>query len=784
MARKKKEETDEQKSDKKLLDQARDRLKLCYDAESDERHKMLDDLRFCTLDQWPAQIRKDRENDPNGARPCLTIDKINQYIAQVVNDMRQNRPAIKVRPVDDGADVETAKVFAGIIRHIEDQSNASVAYETAGESQTRIGLGYLRVITQFSSPESFDQDIFIRSIPDTFSVYLSPHLQPDGSDAEYGFVLEDVAIEVFEREHPQAKTNGDLFLDIGDSPSWRTEKTIKRAEYFYKEYETKELLFLTDGTTIFADQYDGPAENIVRTRKTETFTVKWCKLTGIEILKKEDWAGKYIPIIEVTGKEAFVEGRRVLWGLVRPAKDNLRMYNYWASAITEKIGLSPKTPFIGAKGQFAGVETQWKNANKENRAYLEYEAIDINGNALPAPKRPDPAPIETAMVQMMSTIEHDVQASLGMFRAAVGESQGQQSGRALLALERSSDTGTFNFPDNLSRSIRYVGKILVDIIPKIIDTKKIQHILGEDGESSAVHLDPEQQQSSRKITGLDGSIKNIYNLGAGTFDVSVTSGPSYNTKRMEAAAVFTDLAKGASDPASAAVMRYLTVKNSDFTSSEEAISALKALLPPPVLHAISTDDNAPIPPKAQAALQQLQQQDQQLKEALQKLQQENMMLKSGAQTDMAKVNADAQHKQKQLEVDASVQVEKQKLAREDFEFNKQLSIDKENLAIDLAERKAQSAHKISEAQFKHGAMLAENEAAFKKEQLQSPEAKTEQQESTAISKLATVLSSMESTFKQLAQTITNPPDKKVTIGAVQRDKNGNITGADIRQTLQ
>lgn len=654
-------------SDEKILETARQRLKDCIDDESIERKKMEDDLRFCTLDQWPAEIRRARESDPNGARPCLTSDEINQYIVQVENDMRHNRPSIKPRPVDDKSDPATAEIFAGLIRHIEDQSNATVAYVTGGGSAVRIGLGYFRVVTEYVSPDSSDQEPRILRIPNTFGVYLGPHIQPDGSDAEYGFIIEQMPIAKFKREFPGKKVAAVDFDGLGVIPTWRTEDTITVVEYFYTKYTHKNTMYLEDYSQVSESEYwekYGQAEKRPKVRETRQRyekSIKWVKMTGCEVLQKTDWLGKYIPIIEVVGKEAYVDGKRVLWGLVRPAKDMLRMKNYWLSAATEKIALSPKVPFVGAKGQFEGVEEQWKKANVENRAYLEYNAIDVNGNAIPRPERVAPAPVEMAIVNMLGMIEHDVQKSLGMFNASVGESESQQSGKAILALQRESDTGTFHFQDNLSLSIQYCGRILIDLIPKVIDTRRVLRILGEDGKSKAVTVDPSQQSAVRKVDDGRGGIRSIYNLGVGTYDVTVSTGPSYSTGRQEAATILTELANSAKDPASAAVMRYLAIKNSDFHGADEMTRMLKALLPPQALQADESQE--PIPPQAMAKIAELTQQVQAMRQGGQELMQENQMLKIGAQEKMAKVNADAKAKMDELELQRQAQDAAANLAR-------------------------------------------------------------------------------------------------------------------------
>jgi hypothetical protein len=672
------------KGDEKVMEEARKYLRQCIDDEAPERAKMLDDLKFCTLDQWPEDIRRERENDTeNGPRPCLTIDKINQYIVQVVNDMRQGKPGINVRPQDDDADIETAKILKGLVRNIEDQSNADIAYATAGESAAKIGLGYFRITTEYVSEDSFDQDIFIKPLPNTFAVYLGPHIMPDGSDAKHGFIVESLPIERFREEYPKAKYKEEEFDDLGQHFSyWHTGDTVTVVEYFCIERTAMTLYFLADGTTISKADYDkwpvdvaGAKPTVRDQRTTMREQLKWCKMTGVEVLEKRDLPGKYIPIVEVIGRESHVEGKRHLWGLVRPAKDSLRMYNYFASTITEKMGLAPKAPFIGAVGQFATAGDRWRKANRVNYAVLEYDPIDISGNAVPAPQRQGATPLEAALLNQMQVIEHDVQTSLGMFKAAVGETESQQSGRAILALQRESDTGTYHFGANLGVSIRHAGRIIVDMIPHYYDTRRIVRILGEDGEVQAVQLDPTQETAKREVAGPNGAMQAIYNPGVGKYDVTTTVGPSYNTKRMEAAATFVEMAKGSADPASAAVLRYLVMRNSDSAGADEAAKLLKSLLPPQTLQAMESKE--PIPPQVQAQMAQMQAQGAQMQEGLQKLAQENMQLKAGTQADMAKIAATREAKMAELKMEREVQDERNRLAREQAQAE-----------IDLAELKA------------------------------------------------------------------------------------------------
>ena len=176
---------------------------VAYEAE--QRKAEIDDIRFVgLLDQWPANIKQIREQDPQGARPCLVVDKVNQYKNQIVNNIRQNRAGIKVRPIDDSADIEVAEVYQGIVRHIEDRSKADIAYDWAAEGAVVSGLGYFRVLTEYVG-DSFEQDIRIERIKNRFTVYFDDtSTEPDGSDAQQVIITELVDREVFKEMYPNA----------------------------------------------------------------------------------------------------------------------------------------------------------------------------------------------------------------------------------------------------------------------------------------------------------------------------------------------------------------------------------------------------------------------------------------------------------------------------------------------------------------------------------------------------------------------------------------------------
>lgn len=786
------ETQDESKTDdedKAILKLAHERFKGCVEDHEAERAKQIFDLKFATLDQWDAGIRRAREDSsqPGGPRPCLTIDKINQYVVQVVNDMRQNRAAIKVRGIDDASDPGTAEVFQDIARQVEDQSSANIVYETAGQSTVLTGEGYFRFVTEYVDEKSNQQKIVLKMCPNMFCVYLGPHLMPDGSDAEYGFILDDVPTERFKREHPKAKHSNEDFSALeGDAVYWTgAENTIRRVEYFYFDFQPDDVLSLADGNVLLKSEYEkivGEKPPIEQSRPTKIKTTKWCKLTGLEVLEKRDWAGKYIPIVKVTGKEAWVEGKRKIWGLVRPAIDSLRAYNYWFSAITERLALAPKTPYVGAVGQFQTDAAKWANVNTVNYTHVQYDAIDVNGVAVPPPRRQEPAQIETAMIEQLKIIEHDIQTALAMFNASIGKSQPQQSGKAILALTRESDTGTFHFPDNLANSIRHGGRIIVDLAPKVIDTQQILRLMGEDGKPKSAQVDPTQDVAHRKVTDAAGKVKSIHNLGVGTYDVTVTTGPSYNTKRMEAAELMVKMSEG--DPEFKRLFGDLMFREMDWSMADKIADRYQKLLPPQLQE---KDGQPPVPPQVAQHVQQLTQ-------AVQQLGQKNQELESGAQAEAAKIAVQAKAKEQEFALsqheaqrEAEFQVWKAKLDASTKVTIAEITA-KADMGIELKKAEHAANAEFTKQMLDAGA-VDESGAPVASPLSQVMGAQNAHVETLA--KVAQVLGSVDQALQQqtaiLGQTLGAQQEmltvmkapKQVAISGLKKNAAGQITGANV-----
>lgn len=601
-----------------VLALARQRLEQALSAYSDSREDELDDLRFMAGSpdnqwQWPQDVLATRgsvQGQTVNARPCLTINKLPQHVRQVTNDQRQNRPAGKVIPVDDQADIEVAEIFDGIVRHIEYISDADVAYDTACENQVTYGEGYVRILTEYCDENSFDQDIRIGRIRNSFCVYMDPAIQdPCGSDAEWCFITEEIPKDTYERLYPDAEPiSSVLQRGVGDAAlnNWINRDTVRIAEYFYKDHSKATLNLYPGNQTAFegspeAKQLEMLGLQPIRTREVDVQRVKWIKTNGYEILEEQEWPGKWIPVVRVIGNEFEVEGRMFVSGLVRNAKDAQRMYNYWVSQEAEMLALAPKAPFIGYGGQFEGYETQWKTANTTNWPYLEVnpDVTDGQGAVLPLPQRAPPPLAQTGLIQAKMGASDDIKSTTGQYDSSLGATSNERSGRAILARERQGDTGTYHYVDNLARAIRYVTRQLVDLIPKIYDTQRIARIIGIDGETSTVRIDPMQPEPVRKIVDQAGIvIDKIYNPSVGKYDVAVTTGPSYYTKRQEAMAAMGEILQA--NPQLWAVAGDLFVKNMDWPGAQEIAERLAKTIDPKLLEA---SDESPALQAAQAQMQ-------------------------------------------------------------------------------------------------------------------------------------------------------------------------------------
>ena len=630
-------------SDDDLLHEAKAKFTLASDGESDNREAYEEDIRFSRHEeQWPADVLKQREAE---GRPCLTISKLNAFSRQVVNDARQNKPSIKVHPADSGADPDTAEVINGLIRNIEYSSNAEVAYDTAVDCAVNGGWGYIRVGLDYAYHDSFDMDLSIERVANPLAVYGDPNsVEADSSDWMDAFVVDRLSKDQFEAAYGKTKTVVDWDDSSWWDETWREDNDALVAEWWHRiESEVQVFQFfnkVAGGIQTYTKEAIDGAQDIQaaieagllefrRERVGKTYKVTQRIMSGAEVLKTNDWLGCYIPIIPVYGDEYNIKGKRYFRSLIHSAKDAQRQFNYWRSTATELVALAPKAPWIGPVGAF-DEDSNWQTANRVSHPYLEYKG------AVPPTRIPlDSGPAAGALQEALNASD-DMKAVIGLYDASLGARSNETSGKAIMARQREGDVSTFHFVDNMSRAIRHTGRVLIDLIPHVYSGERIVRVMGEDGRPSNVQLGKQYPKVDKKtgqpMSKPDGSpVLALHDFSAGKYDLTVSTGPSFTTRREEAAYQMTEMMRAL--PASAPILGKHLAKNLDWPGADEIAEELEEAA------------SGQLPPQVQQIIEQG-------KPEIARLTEENQRLKNDHSLDEAELI----QKQHQAEVEAANKV--------------------------------------------------------------------------------------------------------------------------------
>ena len=550
-------------------------------AVSENRREMLDDQKFAAGEQWPDAIAKKRQAE---GRPIQTINRLPAFIDQVVGDARQNRPSIKVHPAEDG-DVDIANIYDGLIRAIQNESNADFAYDTAIEHTATFGFGAWRIKTDYESHDTFNQIILIERIVNPLNVYFDKNAQqPDYSDARHVAYLSQIPKDEYKKRWPKAEVSD--FKDF-DAEWLGQDDCVVIAEFWYKEDEEATLYLVQDEDGNYQTTLEKPPVfiRIVDQRKTYIPKVKMCICSGAGTLEESDWAGQYLPIVGVNGKEDLVDGKRMLRGLVRFSKDAQRMYNYWRTVDTEQKALAPKAPVLVSAKQIEGLEDFWQKSLTDNLPYLVYNPDPT----ATIPQRLNAGIMDKGANEAALMCVDEMKSTTGIYSASLGEQDNEKSGRAILAQQRKGDTANFAYFDNVSRAIRYTGRAIIDLIPKIYDSARVVQIMGADGEKKL--------QRINQLAEVDGQQK-FLDLSAGKYDLVVTQGSNYATKRIEALNSMVEIARV--NPAIMQIAGDLIIKAMDWDGAEEIAERLKKTLPPQ----LQDQDPNGLPPEVQGIIEQ------------------------------------------------------------------------------------------------------------------------------------------------------------------------------------
>lgn len=617
----------------KLIQQAKDLFKECAELTSDWRKKAEDDIRFASGDQWPAELRAWRESQN---LPCLTIDRLEGPISQLVGDQRQNDLACKVIPrslegrklvTAEKRQIDEGEFVAGLVRDIQRRSRFEWTQAQAFEHAVVCGMGGWYMDTTYVGPDSFEQRIVIRGIESPIAIY--PDIKGFGTDEgmAYAYIIEDHNEEAFKRQFPKASTA----WEEGDD--WASTDAVRTALWWYKERVADTVLQLrhSDGrmTTILKSELgDTPLPTgvqVARERKSERVKIMRRVMSSLEVLEETEWPGTIIPVAIVLGKRAWVGGRLDLQGIVRKGMDPQRLYNYNRSTVAEIMGAAPKAPYLLTPSQVNGLEQMWKTANTGNKPYLLYNP---DPHAPGAPQRQQLA-YPQGFANEAIVAASDVMSVTKIHEASLGQRSNETSGIAIQARQREGDTGNYVYTDNLLLAVEETGRIIVDAIPRVYDSTRLLTSRAQDGTVTSVEL-------NKPTPG------GVQNRLSGGYDTEVTAGPAFGTARQEAVQAMTALGQAA--PNLLAAGADIWVGNMDWPGADQLAARLKKMVPPELLDEQDQDDAGVKVAQLSQAVQMLEAKLQETMQAAQQAGEEGAQ----AQQDVAKLTHDLQVKDLEL----------------------------------------------------------------------------------------------------------------------------------------
>lgn len=602
-----------------IVKAARDRMAESVDADQENRERAYEDLKFLTGDQWPQDVREEREAD---GKITLTINRLPQFVRQVTGDIRKMNPAINILPGDTETSEDTADIVEGLVRYIQYKSDASSVYEQTAEMAAAASIGWFRALTDYESDTSFNQEILIKRIRSPFSVYCDPAAEEaTRSDARYVFITETMPQADFKEEYPNARAIDVEHDGLTDGlRHWAKDGHIVVAEYYWKEPVTREIALLEDGTT--REFVKGESdEGVVQTRTVNTHRLMWAKVTGHEVLEGPiEQPSRDIPVFAVTGEEWDLGDKVYRSSVNRFAKDSQMMYNFMSSASAEYVALQPKAPYIGTVKQFEGLEGLWKEANNKNQAFLPYKPDE---KAPGAPQRAAPPISSSGIANEIAKAGEDMKATTGIYDAGLGNRSNESSGVAIRQRQMESDVATSIYSDNMAKAIAQCGRVIVQMIPKIYDTRRAQTIIGKDDQQEVVTINDAIFEDGQQVT--------VNDLTIGTYEVRVDVGPNYSTLRQETADSMMQFAE--KFPALGAAVADLIADAQEWPNRDQFVERIRKTLPPGM-----RDQQNLTPEEQQMAMQAAQQAEQQAQ--LQAAAQQIEMRKASA--EVAEAEADAQ----------------------------------------------------------------------------------------------------------------------------------------------
>lgn len=710
-------------------------LQLVVEAEGDQRRLEEDDLAFDAGEQWPDEIKLARgrqviDNVEIPPRPMLTIPKLDQPVQLIINQMRRAHLGVHVHAQTEDAERETATILEDLMRLIQSKSNAALARNWAFERATKAGRGYYRVLAQYcdhvgTGGHWSDQELVLRRILNQGSVYLDPYAtEPDWSDGTFALIGGFLPAAQYTARWPHSRMatevlSGDAF-DIDPAlaePDWMSSdlngdgrRGVRVMERFVVETATRLRLAYVDeqnSDTLVEEYVDGDdkarsarvqalGERIRARRETAERTVRWMKLNAIEVLEQETWPGQWIPIFPVIANEKFFKNTRRWVGMIRPAMDGARLFNYAATAAVEKESLDTKAPYIGYEGQFKGHESAWSQSATRNFPYLQVAPVTIGGQPAPFPMRNTASPNLQGSLALLEAADSFLKSATGTYDPSLGATtSSSESGRKVLALQQQSDQGNSHYLDNLATmTMPHEARVLLDLIPKYYDRPgRIAQVLGEtDQEPREVMLNapyakhkqtgrPQRVQLPLTPEGtpaapLPPGVKH-YDLAKGAYSAVVSVGKNYESRLREGSDEIGRVIEAA--PEMLKIVGDIYFKFRDFPGHQEIADRMKRMVPPEIRG--DEGDDAETPDALKAKLGQMQQQLGQLKQAF------GDAMK---QLETKQVEAMGKVQSEQVKADAGLRLQEMKIRGDIMlaEIDAKLQLQIATVEAQIAERKS------------------------------------------------------------------------------------------------
>lgn len=680
-----------------FLATARKRFSAAAEDEKHLREKFVSDLKFASPDgddQWDPRVKMQRET---AGRPAMSFPRCHTFVQQVSNEARQNKPQIKFSPRLDG-DKDTADIFEGLARFIQYESNAQIAYETAVEYSAGGSFGYYRFLTEYVEEDSDDLELKVVPVLDPLTIYGILVPACFNRVPRYAFVVEDIPKEEYKAQYGDSELASLPWSEAEkQGEGWVGSEAVRIAEYWYVEEKREEG------------------------KRKPKLVVKCCKINGFEILQdtETEWPGSTIPIIPVLGKQMIIEGRPRLFSIVSPQKAAQQLINYSKSRIAETLSTAPITPFMVAEGQISGYEQEWSTLNTTLRPFLTYKTIDVAGRPIAPPQRQTFEPPIQALSSFVAQEIDDMKATTGIFDASLGAQGNETSGKGILARQQQSNLSTMHFMDNLERSFRKGGDVIAEVIPKVYDTARTIQILGEDETPKIVKINQEHLDEKGK--------KRNYDLTSGKYDVVVTMGRAFATKRMESFDMFQSLVQAA--PQLLPTFGDVMFKNSDTAGADIVAERFRKMLPPN----LQDDDGEHVPPQAQAQIQQLGQHLQAVNAAAQEYEKQIQQLEFEKQAKVIELQGKLQQIAAQKDADLALEDKKlqTQIAIAEIETKAQILSEREAALRDLEAQFHSQAHAVAlQAQGAQHAQMAQAQQAANAQDIQQQQAAQQGAEDT------------------------------------------------------